>query len=88
MQESQHSEVTKPSSTNVGVRLAAAEMRADVAEKYCTKEDAREIKKDVDTRIDDIRGTIWHIVIPLIIALLGLIGVIVWLGISVARSAG
>jgi hypothetical protein len=50
-------------------------VRATVAEIYCTKEDAREIKKDVHKRIDDI----WRVVVPLVVAILGLIGVIFYL---------
>lgn len=54
------------------LRVTLAEMHVDFAEKYCTKD-------DVDKRIGDIRGTIWHVVVPLMIAMFGLIVGIMYL---------
>ncbi len=50
-------------------------VRANVAEIYCTKDDAREIKKGISERINDI----WKVVIPLLVAILGLIGTLFYL---------
>lgn len=50
-------------------------VRATVAEIYCTKDDAREIKKDINERINDI----WKFVVPIIVVILGLIGTIFYL---------
>ncbi len=48
------------------------EIRATISERYCTKEESREVKKDVDRRISDIWKVIIGIVVPIVIAIVGL----------------
>ena len=77
--KSEQSENAKSKDSDIELRLSVSELRATVAEKYCTKDDMRDVKQDVNTRIDDVWKAIRGILIPLVVALLGLIGVIMYL---------
>jgi len=80
MDENQNTKDTKPTANILPESrdVTSTDMwkvRASVAEIYCTKDDAREIKKDINERIKDI----WKVVVPLLVAILGLIGTIFYL---------
>lgn len=63
-----------PTPPDIYVNAVLSDLRANVAERYCTKDDARDIKTDVNNRLNDIWKVILGVIVPVVLALLALIG--------------
>ncbi len=64
---------SQDTSKEVQLSREVQDWRVDIAERYCTKDDLKTAKEDLNDRINDTKHWIWYAIIPLVALIVTLV---------------
>ena len=73
MDEEQSKIESGKSSEEVKLSREIQDWRVDIAERYCTKDDLKTAKEDLNDRLKDVKHWIWYAIIPLVALIVTLV---------------